>query len=202
VSSNDNPVPEPLPFLKNGVAQVGFVVKDLEKTVEAYWNLFGIGPWHFYTYGPPLVKHMSFYGHPVEHKMRVALAWLGPLRIELIQILEGNTVYDEFVAKHGYGVHHFGLLVDDMPAAIAQARAAGLEMTMDGAGFGLDGDGHYAYLETDALIGTTLELIARPQRRVPPEKTYPQNADTAAAGQSDSTHMACPIAEPQPSKGT
>jgi methylmalonyl-CoA/ethylmalonyl-CoA epimerase len=167
----------PLPFLKNGVAQVGFVVKDLEKAVEAYWRLFGIGPWHFYTYGPPLVKRMSYRGRPVEHKMRVALAWLGPLRIELIQILEGPTVYDEFVAKHGYGVHHFGLLVDDMAAAIAQAQAAGLEMTMDGSGFGLDGDGHYAYLETDDLIGTTLELIARPQRRVPPEKIYPEEGD-------------------------
>lgn len=177
--SDDNPTSEPLPLLKNGVAQVGFVVKDLEKSVEAYWKMFGIGPWHFYTYGPPLVKRMSYHGRPAAHKMRVALSWLGPLRIELIQILEGDTVYDEFVAKHGYGVHHFGLLVDDMPAAIAQAEAAGLEMIMDGAGFGLDGDGHYAYLETDELIGTTLELISRPQRRMPPEKIYPEDADTA-----------------------
>jgi hypothetical protein len=84
----------PLPFLKNGIAQVGLVVKDLEKAVEAYWKLFGIGPWHFYTYGKPLVKRMSYRGRPAEHKMRVALAWLGPLRIELIQILEGDTQLD------------------------------------------------------------------------------------------------------------
>ncbi len=163
----------PLPFLKNGVAQVGLVVEDLEKAVEAYWKLFGIGPWHFYTYGKPLVKRMSYRGCPAEYKMRVALAWLGPLRIELIQILEGDTVYDEFVKAHGYGVHHFGVLVDDMQEALRDASAAGLEMTMDGSGFGLDGDGHYAYLDTEALIGTTLELIARPQRRMPPEKIYP-----------------------------
>jgi hypothetical protein len=43
----------------------------------------------------------------------------------------------------------------------------------------LDGDGHYAYLETDDLIGTTLELISRPQRRVPPEKIYPEDAGAA-----------------------
>jgi hypothetical protein len=124
---------------------------------------------------------MSCRGRPVEYKMRVALAWIGPLRIELIQILGGDTVYDEFVARHGYGVHHFGLLVDDMPAAIAQAQAAGLEMTMDGSGFGLDGDGHYAYLETDDLLGTTLELIARPQRRVLPEKVYPEEDDATSS---------------------
>ncbi len=171
--SDNLPVNHPLPFLKNGIAQVGIVVKDLEKAVEAYWKLFGIGPWHFYTYGKPLVKRMSYRGRPAEHKMRVALSWLGPLRIELIEILEGDTVYDEFVKAHGYGVHHFGVLVDDMKEALKCAEAAGLQMTMDGSGFGLDGDGHYAYLDTEELIGTTLELISRPKRRAQPEKIYP-----------------------------
>ena len=60
----------PLPFLQNGVAQVAFVVRDLDRTVEAYWTVFGIGPWHFYTYGPPLVTHMTYHGRPVEYRMR------------------------------------------------------------------------------------------------------------------------------------
>jgi hypothetical protein len=32
---------------------------------------------------------------------------------------------------------------------------------------------HYAYLETEALIGTTLELIERPVERMPPERVHP-----------------------------
>jgi methylmalonyl-CoA/ethylmalonyl-CoA epimerase len=155
------------------VAQIGFVVKDLEAAVEQYWEAFGIGPWHFYTYGPPLVKRMSYRGKPTSYRMRIALSNIGPLRIELIQPLEGDTVYSEFVKQHGYGIHHLGLLVPNMKDALARAAAAGLEMTMDGSGFGLDGDGHYAYLETEALIGTTLELIERPKGRMPPEKVYP-----------------------------
>jgi len=162
-----------LPFLKNGVAQVGLIVRDLDRAVEMYWQQFGIGPWHLYTYGKPLVKRMTYRGRPSDYKMRVALSWLGPLRIELIQPLEGDTIYAEFIREHGYGVHHLGLLVDDMEAALAQARAAGLTMTQDGAGFGLDGDGHYAYLDTEAMLGVTLELIERPQRRVAPERIYP-----------------------------
>lgn len=169
---SDNTRP-PLPFLKNGVAQVALVVKDLNEAMEQYWNLFGIGPWHVYTYGWPLVKRMTRHGRPAEHKMRVGLAWLGPMRIELIEMLEGDTVYAEFVKEHGYGVHHLGVVVDDIEAAITEARAAGFEMTQDGAGFGLDGDGHYAYLDTEAKIGTTIELIQRPKRRVPPERIYP-----------------------------
>ena len=166
-----------LPFLKNGVAQVALIVEDLDKAVETYWKLFGIGPWHIYTYGKPLVKRMTYHGKPSEYEMRIALAYIGPLRIELIEMLEGDTVYTDFVKEHGYGVHHFGVLVDDMEEAIARAEAAGLTMTQDGAGFGLDGDGHYAYLDTEGQIGITIELIQRPKRRVPPEAVYPPDTD-------------------------
>jgi methylmalonyl-CoA/ethylmalonyl-CoA epimerase len=162
-----------LPFLKNGIAQVAILVENLEKAVENYWKLFGIGNWHFYTYGQPLVKRMTYHGQPCEYKMRVALSYLGPLRIELIEMLEGDTIYADFVREHGYGVHHCGVLVDNMDEAIAQAEAAGLAMTQDGAGFGRDGDGHYAYLDTEDKIGFTIELIERPKGRIQPEKIYP-----------------------------
>lgn len=162
-----------LPFLNDGVAQVAIIVPNLEKAIETYWKLFGIGPWHIYTYGKPLVKTMTYHGEPAEYKMRVALSYLGPTRIELIQPLEGETVYADFVREHGYGVHHFGVLVEDMEAALAEAKAAGIAMLMDGAGFGLEGDGHYAYLDTEALIGVTIELIERPTGRMPPESVYP-----------------------------
>ncbi len=162
-----------LPFLEKGIAQVGFVVKDLEATVESWTRLFGLGPWQFYTYEKPLLKKMSYRGKPVEYRMRLALANIGSLRIELIQPLEGDTVYADFVREHGYGMHHLGLLTDDMEASLAEGRGAGLAMTMDGSGFGRDGDGHYAYLDTEAALGTTLELIQRPKGRVPPEKTWP-----------------------------
>lgn len=162
-----------LDFLDNGIAQIAFVVKDLDKTVENYYNYFGIGPWHFYTYGKPLVKRMSRKGQPSEYTMRVALSYFGPMRIELIEQVEGDTVYEEFIRDHGYGVHHLGILVENMQQALKKAEEAGFEMTMDGAGFGPDDDGHYAYLDTEEELGTTLELIERPKRRNPPEKIYP-----------------------------
>jgi methylmalonyl-CoA/ethylmalonyl-CoA epimerase len=165
-----------LPFLDGGIAQIAFVVEDLDRTVEMYHATFGIGPWHFYTYGLPLVKQMSYYGKPVEYKMRVALSYFGPMRIELIQMVEGPTVYADFVKEHGFGVQHLGVLVEDMAVALAQAEAAGFRMIMDGSGFGPDGDGHYAYLDTEKEYGVTFELICRPRRRQPPEKVYPPEA--------------------------
>jgi len=165
--------PKETPFPINEVAQVCVIVPDLDKAVENYWKIFEIGPWHFYTYGKPLVKKMTRHGKPADYRMRVALSHIGSLRIELIEPLEGDTVYSEFVAKHGYGVHHLGVLTDNMTDAIRRAERAGFEMTQDGAGFGPDGDGHYAYIDTEEAIGTTIELIERPKGRKPPEKIYP-----------------------------
>ena len=130
-----------LDFLDGGVAQIALVVKDLDATVGQYYHRFGIGPWHFYTYAKPLVSRMTRNGEPTSYTMRIALSYLGPMRIELIEQVDGDTVYQEFIDRHGYGVHHVGVLVDDMETALRSAAEAGFAMTMDGAGFGLDGDG-------------------------------------------------------------
>jgi catechol 2,3-dioxygenase-like lactoylglutathione lyase family enzyme len=167
----------PLPFLKSGIAQVAILVKDLERTVENYYHQFGIGPWHFYTYARPLLKEMSYHGLPADYQMRIALSQMGPLRIELIEAQEGDSIYRDFINEHGYGVHHFGILVEDMNESLAQVSLAGINMIQDGAGFGLDGDGHYAYLETEDLLGVTLELIQRPKARIRPEKIYPPESE-------------------------
>ena len=164
---------EPLPFLNNGIAQVAILVPDLMEAIKHYHEDFGIGPWDIYTYRKPLVSQMTYHGEPADYSMRIGLSYFGPMRVELIQPLSGESVYADHIAEHGYGVHHFGLLVDDMPSALEEARAAGYEMTMDGSGFGLDGDGHYAYLDTEGRLGVTLELIERPKRRHQPEAVYP-----------------------------
>ena len=162
-----------LPLLQKGIGQVAILVPDLDAAMRNYWEGYGIGPWHVYTYARPLVKEMSYHGKPADYKMRIGLSYFGPMRIELIQPLEGDSVYSDFIREHGYGVHHFGLIVDDMQAALKETEEAGLDMLMDGSGFGLEGDGHYAYLDTEKALGVTLELIQRPKSRHKPEAIYP-----------------------------
>lgn len=163
-----------LSFLQNGIDQVAFVVEDLEVVVERYRRTFGIGEWVFHTYAAPLLSYMTYHGHPAEYSMRLALSYFGPNRVELIQPLEGPSVYHDFIEKHGYGVQHFGIVVPQIESALSEARAAGIAVLMEGAGFGLDGDGYFAYLDTEDAFGVTYELIERPARRVEPEKTYPE----------------------------
>ena len=167
-----------VPFIKNGIDQIALIVKDIDKAVEIYWKVFGIGPWHIYTYGRPLVKRMIYRGMPGNFKIRVAHSKIGSLGIELIEPLEGDSIYSEFVEKHGYGLHHVGVNVEDMDVAIAQAEAAGLSVTQLGAGYGLDGDGQFTYLDTEDQVSTTVELFSMPKRRIRPEKVYPPAKDS------------------------
>ena len=160
-------------FLNRSIGQIGYVVKDVEETVRNYYEKFGIGGWHFYTYAPPLLKFQNYYGKPVYHKFRIALGYFGNTRIELIQNLEGQTIYGDFIKEHGYGVQHLGIYVEDMQEALKDAAAAGYSVIMDGGGFGLDGDGHFAYLDTEKTCAVTFELIQRPKRRQEPEMVYP-----------------------------
>jgi catechol 2,3-dioxygenase-like lactoylglutathione lyase family enzyme len=162
-----------LSFLKNGLDQVAIVVEDLDQAVENYWKLLGVGPWRIHTFGRPAVKRMSYRGQPAEFKFRVAFGQVGAMRIELIEVLEGQTIYGDWVKQRGYGLHHVGVLVDDMEKALEEAREAGLSVLQEGSGYGLDGDGHYAYLDTGKLIGTILELIKLPARRAAPDRVYP-----------------------------
>jgi hypothetical protein len=160
-------------FPITNIAQICILVPDLDAAMRNFYHRFGIGPWTIYTYDDKFVPNQTRHGKPTRYSSRIGLANVGPMRIELIQPLEGDTVYTDFIKKHGYGVQHLGVLTEDMEKSLREASEAGLAMTMDGSGFGLDGDGHYAYLDTEDLVGITFEMIERPKRRHIPEGTYP-----------------------------
>lgn len=60
-----------------------------------------------------------------------------------------------------------------MKNAVKKTNQVGLAVTQDGECFGLDDDGHYAYLDTEKFISTTIELIERSRRRHQPDKVFP-----------------------------
>lgn len=160
-------------FQLKAINQVGFVVKDIDRAMEMYWKHFGIGPWRIYTYGSPLVKQTTYRGRPEDFHMRIAIADVGGTMIELIQHLDGNTVYKEYVEKAGQGVQHLGIFVDNLDQAVEQAQAAGFKVIQSGRAYGVRGDGGFAYLDTEEELGTIYELIEIPSERVPPERIYP-----------------------------
>ena len=164
------------PFFDNGITQVGWVVENLEESVERFYHNTGIGPWHFYDYGPDLLTRMRRNGEDTVFNMSTAVANAGLLRLEMIQPLYGDMVYQQYIDRHGFGgVQHFGIAVKDMASSLEIVRNLGINIAMEGEGYGLDGDGHFAYLDTAEMLGITIELMQRPKRRKPPKKIFPEH---------------------------
>jgi methylmalonyl-CoA/ethylmalonyl-CoA epimerase len=161
------------PFRIGKIGQVAFVVRDLEASMRAFWSDFGIGPWSMYLFQPPRVKDMMYRGRRQDFRMRVAFAMCGETQIELVQSIEGPNLYEEFLAQCGEGVQHLGIHVADMTAATGQMQALGYEIVQSGRGYGVHGDGAFAYFSTGDRLGTLIELIQLPAERYPPDEVYP-----------------------------
>jgi methylmalonyl-CoA epimerase len=61
-------------------------------------------------------------------KVRVAFLPLAGTRIELLEPTAEDSPIAAFIARRGEGVHHLSFEVADIRAAMAMARAAGLEV--------------------------------------------------------------------------
>jgi hypothetical protein len=90
-------------------------------------------------------------------------------QIELLQPIAGPSLYHDWQQAHSEGVHHLAIHVESLDAAIDSMRDAGLELLQLGRGFGVDGDGGFAYFDTEHLLGVVLEAIELPARRREPE---------------------------------
>jgi methylmalonyl-CoA/ethylmalonyl-CoA epimerase len=161
------------PFKIGKIAQIAFVVRDLEAKTKVFWEDFGIGPWSIYAFEPPRVKDMSYRGQRQDFRMRVGFAMCGDTQIELVQSVAGPNLYEEFLAQCGEGVQHLGIQVLDMDSATRAMQALGYELIQSGRGYGVGGDGAFAYFATADRLSTLIELIQLPQERYPPDATYP-----------------------------
>jgi methylmalonyl-CoA/ethylmalonyl-CoA epimerase len=169
------PLPCSLSFVKENLQnlQAAFVVRDLEESMLRYRRLLGIGPWSIYTYDRTILRRASYQGREADYSMRLALASFENGSIELIQHLAGDSIYADFIRTHGYGFHHFGLTVEDAAPVLAEAESAGLTVIQDGSGFGMEGDGYFAYLDSQELLGVVLEIRVPPRKRRPPDRMFP-----------------------------
>src|SRR6185295_10788261 len=105
--------------------QVALVVRDLEAAMRTYVHEYGIGPWQIYEFNPDTVSEMMKDGEPAEFAFRLALAMIGTTQWELIQPLDDKSMYAEFLAEKGEGLHHVALGVPDYTEALDTMRAKG-----------------------------------------------------------------------------
>ena len=136
-------------FKVKEVAQISYAVKDIDKVVEKWSSLYGIGPWTYAENGGIDAK-----GRP--WKIRMAFAYLGSLQIELVQPVEGRIFQSRFLDTWGEGLHHIGFYVDDVDAEAANLIAQGAKLLVQS-------PGRFAYLDAGGVGGAVFELITRPR---------------------------------------
>jgi hypothetical protein len=105
-------------------------------------------------------------GAPGTFRSVVAIPSYGS-RVELVQPIDGPSIYTTFLERRGPGLHHIGYYVPALEPAREQFRARGFEEVMMGGGHGVDGDGAFVFYDFTADFGSYVELISPPARRFP-----------------------------------
>jgi len=139
------------------LAQVAFVVRDIEEASRRWADLLGVPLPEVSVTEPGRDARVSYRGAPSGARAKLAFFDLGGVELELIEPIGEDSAWHEGLASHGEGVHHLAFWVDDMKRSKAFLDDRGLPMIHRGD----MGDGQYAYFDGHDRLGTTIELLER-----------------------------------------
>jgi methylmalonyl-CoA epimerase len=98
----------------------------------------------------------------VEHEgVRVAMLPLGESRVELLEPLGPETVVGRFLSKHGPGLHHVAVHVDDIEAVWKELHARGVTLVSPAIQTGAGGH-LYFFVHPKSTGGVLLEICQDP----------------------------------------
>lgn len=161
--------PGGLPIEVRELRHVCIVVRDVEKSIERYTNILGIGQWSVLDFDDSVIGDMMYRGKSVRHRFRAALAMVGSMQLELIQPLEGDSTYSDFLKQHGEGLHHLGIVdVSDLDEAVQTFERESCPCLQSGRLVsGAYAGTRYAYLDMVNALGTIIEVVERPKAPSP-----------------------------------
>jgi methylmalonyl-CoA/ethylmalonyl-CoA epimerase len=126
------------------IDQVGIAVEDLDAALDLYARAFGILP----------VSREQVESDGVEE----AMLEVGGVHLQLVQSARPDSPIDRFIAKRGPGLHHLGIAVRDLDAALEHLRSEGVELIDEQPRLG--GGGHrIAFVHPRSTGGILIELI-------------------------------------------
>jgi methylmalonyl-CoA epimerase len=126
------------------VHHVAFAVEDLDAAVETYRWLFG--------------AEVEVRGRLEDQGVEAVYLRLGSGRVELVAPLGEDTHVGRFLAARGPGMHHVGIAVDDVAAAVEELAAKGVEVIDPEPRPGLDG--HLVFfVHPHSLHGVLAEVV-------------------------------------------
>lgn len=127
------------------IHHVGLVVKDLEKAVKTYEELFGFKATDF--------RNDQGKGYQLDARIMMPnRAWL-----HLVQNWNPESRVNQFLEKHGESIEHIALETTDIEEEVAYLRSIGVPIYQDK--IFKAADGYEAFVYPEDGIGFTVELI-------------------------------------------
>lgn len=139
---------------------VCIVVRDVEKSAAMYAALLGIGPFTVrQVSGSP--ETATVHGRPASYTLKFGYARTGSIILELVETVEGHTVYQEFLERHGEGLHHLGFR---RPPPLDRELRRWQDLGFWPIQVNRRDDPAYgwAYLDTQERLGFTVEVVCDP----------------------------------------
>jgi methylmalonyl-CoA/ethylmalonyl-CoA epimerase len=155
------------------ISQVAIVTNDLEQTMANYTRLLGWGPWNVYRHEPPRLHGTEVGGKPVEYTMLGAETHVGDLGFEILQPLEGPSIYRDWLARHGEGLHHVAVMLHDFEESNELRRRfaeQGSEVLMSGR---IGETIEFFYLDTEPSLKIIIESGSGHAIELQPDYVYP-----------------------------
>jgi len=162
-----------------GINQIGIVVKDAEAVARNYWNILGIGPWAIIEWEAPVVYDRRYHGKPVVAREKLAFAQAGGIQIELLETIEGPTIYKDWLDEHGEGLHHMNFLVDSVDDTAAILAGQGFPSIQSAKCGPEELKGGYNYFDIKPLCAI-LEPVQQVKVKVKP-LMVPDNKEASPA---------------------
>lgn len=106
------------------IQKISAIVKDVEATSRLFESLWNVAPW--LVVEKNFSKEHMILGAP--GRVKVAQAKLGPLVLELIQPLAGDTIWAGILKTNGEGLSHIGFAVEDQDQVESNLKSCGAEM--------------------------------------------------------------------------
>jgi methylmalonyl-CoA/ethylmalonyl-CoA epimerase len=128
---------------------IGIAVRSLAERLPFYRDLLGL-------------EHAREEEVPTE-RVRVAFLERGETHIELLEPLGGDGPIADFLGRRGEGIHHLCFAVDDIEAALARAREAGVAVVGEAPRPGAGGC-RVAFLHPKSTGGILIELSETPRK--------------------------------------
>ena len=97
------------------VSHIGVIVRDIEEALDMYTSILGFSP-------PVFRMDIPEYG------FKNAMLRIGDFGIELMETTDPNNEFGRFLERHGEGVYHVCVEVDDIDAEIQSLRARGADV--------------------------------------------------------------------------